>query len=131
MTHQRMEIFRELATACDHPSAEILHQRLKTKMPTLSLDTIYRTLATLEQCGLVKRVQTLESQAHFEVTTPSHHHLICERCGRINDFAWEYFDRVSLPEEVLGWGEINQRTVTLSGVCKNCRALANGEKKDL
>ncbi|MBC8317138.1 MAG: transcriptional repressor, partial [Desulfobulbaceae bacterium] len=44
ITHQRLEIFRELAKALDHPSAESLYKRLQKKLPTLSLDTVYRTL---------------------------------------------------------------------------------------
>lgn len=75
LTHQRLEIYRELVAACDHPSAETLHQRLRKRIPTLSLDTVYRTLATLAEQGLINRVETLESQAHFEATSRRHHHL--------------------------------------------------------
>lgn len=47
LTPQRLEIFRELAESTDHPSVEELHRRLVVKFPTLSLDTVYRTLGTL------------------------------------------------------------------------------------
>ena len=49
LTHQRLEIYRELAMSSDHPSAESLYKRLKKKLPTISQDTIYRTLSTLEE----------------------------------------------------------------------------------
>ncbi|NLC70512.1 MAG: transcriptional repressor [Desulfuromonadaceae bacterium] len=123
LTYQRLEIFRELANAADHPTVEILHQRLKNRIPTLSLDTIYRTLATLEQHGLITRVQTAESQAHFELTIPHHHHLICEKCGRITDFDWPAFDNAPLPEKVSSWGKVFHRKAILHGRCLVCQSV--------
>ena len=120
LTHQRLEIFRELSGSTDHPSAERLHQRLLRKIPTLSLDTVYRTLATLEIHGLVNRVESLESQARFEAARERHHHLICSGCGKIMDFQWKTIDDVSLPEEICEWGEITRKSVVFHGVCKEC-----------
>ena len=42
-THQRLEIFRELTGREDHPSAEMIYHSLHSKLPTLALDTVYRT----------------------------------------------------------------------------------------
>ncbi|WP_240732021.1 Fur family transcriptional regulator [Geobacter sp. FeAm09] len=92
LTHQRLEIFRELARSADHPSAEALHQRLRQKIPTLSLDTVYRTLATFARHGMITKVETVESQGRFEVTLAPHHHLICGRCNTIMDFQWPSMD---------------------------------------
>ncbi len=67
LTPQRLEVFKELATATDHPTAEVLHQRLSQGMPTLSLDTVYRALGTFLEMGLISKVETTESLARFEV----------------------------------------------------------------
>lgn len=123
LTYQRLEIYRELAKADDHPTVEILYQRLKNRMPTLSLDTIYRTLATLEEHGLITRVQTAESQAHFELTVPHHHHLICEKCGKITDFDWPAVDDAPLPEKVSCWGKVFHRKAILHGRCLGCQHI--------
>ena len=120
LTPQRLEIYRELAQASDHPSTEQLHQRLHDKMPTLSLDTIYRTLSTFVQYGLVNRVETIESQARFEVAHAHHHHLICERCKKIIDFYWESMDQLDLPEEAQSWGKVFTRNVVVYGICGKC-----------
>jgi Fur family peroxide stress response transcriptional regulator len=95
LTHQRLEIFRELAEAMDHPTAETLYRRLKETLPTLSLDTVYRTLATFEEYNLVTRVQTTESHARFEARS-GHHHAVCSRCGKITDFEWDDFGVASI-----------------------------------
>lgn len=120
LTPQRLEIFRELARASDHPSAEQLYQRLYDKMPTLSLDTIYRTLATFVQNGLVNRVETVESQARFEAVSTRHHHMICDRCKKIVDFDWDSIDHIALPDEVQSWGRVQSRNVVVYGVCREC-----------
>ncbi len=120
VTHQRIEIFRELSECKDHPSAEALYKRMQKKMPTLSQDTVYRTLATFEEYGLITRVQTVEQQARFEAEMDPHHHLICSRCKEIIDFTWEGFDESDLPNEIAGWGKIQRKNVVLHGVCAKC-----------
>lgn len=121
LTQQRLEIFRELATASDHPSAEALYKRLRKRLPTLSLDTLYRTLSTIENHGLITRVQTAESQARFEAETRQHHHFICDQCHAIVDFLWPQFDETSLPDAVVALGAITSRKVTIHGLCPQCR----------
>lgn len=122
LTYQRMEIFRQLASSTDHPSAETLYSRLRQQMPTLSLDTVYRTLSVLEQCGLVRKVMTAESQARFEAETEPHHHLICDKCRTIIDFTWDFLDHAELPGEITRWGNIIERKAVLHGVCARCLA---------
>lgn len=120
LTHQRLEIFRELAMADDHPSAESLHKRLKKRLTFLSLDTVYRTLATFEQHHLITKVETVESQARFEAEMDRHHHAICRQCGAITDFNWHTFDDADLPATIEGWGRIDKKNITLHGVCLKC-----------
>ena len=122
LTPQRLEIFRELTKASDHPSAETLHQRLVKGMPTLSLDTVYRTLGTFAHHGLINKVETVESQARFEVAQLLHHHLICHKCKEIIDFHWQFIDEATLPEEVKSWGRIERKNVVLYGTCRKCLA---------
>ena len=120
LTPQRLEIFQELARSDDHPSAEKLHQRLVERMPTLSLDTVYRTLGTLAEHGLINKVETVESQAHYEVVHHAHHHLICENCGRIIDFEWPQLDRSELPAEAKEQGRFERKSVVAYGICRAC-----------
>jgi Fur family transcriptional regulator, peroxide stress response regulator len=122
LTHQRLEVYRELTASDDHPSAEVLHRRLRRRNPRLSLDTVYRTLATFAESGLITRVETVESQGRFEAATARHHHLICRRCKEIMDFRWQGIDDASLPAPIEGWGRIENRTVVVHGVCRKCLA---------
>jgi Fur family peroxide stress response transcriptional regulator len=126
VTHQRLEVFRELASASDHPTAETLYKRLQQTMPTLSLDTVYRTLTTFEEHDLISRVQTTESHARFEAEMSPHHHAICSKCHKITDFQWDICKTRGLPKAIAKWGKIHNKQITLRGICAEC---ARGENR--
>lgn len=120
VTQQRIEIYKSLLLLPDHPSAETIYKRILPSLPTISLDTVYRTLATLEQHGLVARIQTSESQARFEAVITSHHHIICSNCKGVMDFQWPEIEKLPLPQSVGGWGRINSRNLVMYGLCSSC-----------
>lgn len=120
LTHQRMEIFRELIGAFDHPSAESVYQRIRIKIPTISMDTVYRTLATLTDHKLIYKVETTESQARFETQAARHHHVICSVCNEITDFNFEPLNDAELPECLEAWGRVETKNLIVYGVCKRC-----------
>ena len=120
LTHQRLEIYSELAIAADHPTADTLYQRIRKKIPTISLDTVYRTLATFASHGLINKIETVESQARFEVKIMRHHHVICRNCNMITDFQWESLDDVNLPVEISRWGRVENKNVIVYGICSEC-----------
>jgi Fur family transcriptional regulator, peroxide stress response regulator len=53
LTDQRLEIFREVAASLDHPDAEAVFRAVQPRVPTVSLDTVYRTLWLLTDLGIV------------------------------------------------------------------------------
>ena len=125
LTHQRLEILRELDKATDHPSAETIHMRVQARIPTISLDTTYRTLSTFERYGLASKVQVHEDRARFCGDPSSHHHLYCKSCKEIRDFPWDKLDGVDLPAEIEKWGQINSKTLILEGTCNKCLKQEN------
>ena len=123
VTHQRTEIYRLLIKQPDHPTAETLHKRLLATLPSISLDTVYRTLTTLEEHHLVARIQTAESQARFEAVYHPHHHLICSHCKQVMDFQWPAADSLEPPANLAQWGQINSKTIVMYGICNYCSAI--------
>lgn len=125
LTHQRLEILRELDKAADHPSVETIHKRVQARIPTISLDTTYRTLSTFERYGLVSKVLVHEDRARFCGDPSPHHHLYCKSCKEIGDFPWDKLDRVDLPAEIEKWGQISSKTLILEGTCNKCLKQEN------
>lgn len=126
LTHQRLEILRELASAKDHPSAEDVYKRVKPKIPPISFDTVYRTLALFERRGIIARVNHLDDRTRYDPNTSKHYHMLCVKCKKIEDFYWPALDGMQIPEETEGWGEIEGKYLELRGVCREC--LKNEEK---
>jgi len=120
VTPQRAEIYREIAGSDEHPGAEIIHERVRAHMPGISLDTVYRTLATLEQYGIITRVQMPSDHARFDANTEPHHHFVCVECGLIRDFISDQIDACEVPAAVRQWGEVRQCRMEIRGVCTAC-----------
>ncbi|MGD9948403.1 MAG: Fur family transcriptional regulator [Desulfobulbus sp.] len=122
LTHQRLVIYSELLKSHDHPSAETLYKRLEKSLPSLSLDTVYRTLATFEKLDLVQRLETMVCQARYEALGLRHHHFLCDGCGQVFDFFWPLFDTMNLPASLGKIGEIDRASVVVHGTCTACAA---------
>jgi len=120
LTHQRLEILRELAIARDHPSAEDVYKRVKPKIPPISFDTVYRALALFERSGVIARVHHLDDRTRYDPNTSKHYHMVCIECKKIQDFSWPALDGMEVPEETEGWGEIQGKYLELRGVCREC-----------
>ena len=121
LTHQRTEVFRELAGTDEHPDAETVYQRVRRRIPAISRDTVYRTLATLEEHGLVRRVGTYAGPARYDANVEPHHHFVCSRCGRVQDFCSEALNDLPIPRRVRTLGTIESAHVQVRGVCAACR----------
>jgi Fur family peroxide stress response transcriptional regulator len=120
LTHQRLAIYKALATDCSHPSAEDIHRGLQHDLPTLSLDTVYRTLLFLERHGLIRRLEVLDDRARFDANLSDHHHLVCIRCRRAVDISWPAIEGLDMPDAAADWGQIQSRHMELRGVCAGC-----------
>ncbi len=119
MTHQRMEIFREVAQTDQHPDADTIFRRVRERVPTVSHDTVYRTLASLEEMGLVSRVDLTGGRARYDANCDDHHHFVCKRCGSISDLYLN--DEIPLPEGIENLGSVESLHVQVRGVCHNCK----------
>jgi Fur family transcriptional regulator, peroxide stress response regulator len=128
VTHQRIEILRELARTDEHPDAEMIYRRVRKRLSTVSLDTVYRTLALLEEKGFARRVDVGCSSARFDGNMQTHHHLFCEQCGRIDDFGASEFDGLAPPRQTKSWGDVNFVQVQFRGTCAACQAT-KGKKR--
>lgn len=121
ITHQRTEVFRELARTDEHPDAETVHQRVRKRVPAVSLDTVYRTLHLLEDKGIITRIGGLKDPARFDANSRPHHHFLCTACGLMLDFYSPAYDRVAPPVEVNEMGTVESIRVEIRGLCSQCR----------
>jgi len=122
LTHQRMEIFREVAQTSDHPDAEKVFRGVRERIPTVSQDTVYRTLWWLKELGLITTLGPPRERTRFDANLSRHHHFVCIHCGLTRDFYSGKFDNLKLPESVQSIGYAEMTQVEVKGVCLKCAA---------
>jgi len=129
LTHQRLEIFREVAGTGDHPDIETIYKNIRKKMPTISLDTVYRTLGLFADLGLVTTVRPRGERARYDANTDVHHHFVCTRCGGMLDFDDPALDKIETPQAATALGRVESRHVELRGICADCLKKSHGRKR--
>ncbi len=122
LTHQRMEIFREVAQTGDHPDVEMVYQGVRERISMISLDTVYRTLWWLKELGLVTTLGPPRERARFDANLNRHHHFVCIKCGLTRDFYSDTFDELRLPDAVKAFGRVETTQVEIKGICLKCNA---------
>jgi Fur family peroxide stress response transcriptional regulator len=121
LTHQRLEVAREIAWSNTHPEVEAIYHGVRERVPTISLDTVYRTLRALERLGLIRRLDALGGPVRYDAILEPHHHFICTRCGLIRDVDGTSFEGLDAPESAAELGRVESITVQLRGLCKSCQ----------
>ena len=85
VTPQRLVIHRTLVGLRRHVGAEELLVAVDHQLPNVSLPTVYSALDALEDAGLVRRVSAGQGRALYDARPADHHHLVCRRCGTVED----------------------------------------------
>jgi len=122
LTHQRLEIVRVVAADVTHPDVETLYRTVRERVPTISLDTVYRTLATLEEHGLISRVLFTPGPARYDANSARHHHFVCTRCGLIRDVQDADLDAIKPTAGVARIGRPEAVSVQFRGMCAACQS---------
>ena len=121
LTQQRIEIFREVARTVDHPDIETVFRGVRKKMPTISLDTVYRTLGLFADLGLVTTVRPLNARVRFDANTNVHHHFICTGSAARSWISSDRdFDALKVPHAATRLGRVESRHIELRGMCAAC-----------
>ncbi len=95
MTRQRAALLKVLVEAHDHPDANQIYKRAQKLQPSLSLATVYRTLAALQRHGLIHRHSFKSLGARFEIAAGAQHdHMIDIDKGQIMEFQSAEIERI-------------------------------------
>lgn len=121
VTPQRVEILRNIMARHDHPSAERIFQEVRRSLPMISFNTVYKTLETFCQLGLIMKVNPLHEVARYDGNTTPHTHMVCSRCHQVEDLFWHWPAEVPLPEPGESGFQVEAVVVQLFGLCRQCQ----------
>lgn len=121
VTGPRLAILDALEQNRSHPSAEELYQSLADAHPSLSLSTVYTTLASFVRAGLVRKLPEVDGRLRVDGIQTDHHHAFCRGCGAIFDVDRESFPAPAAPSELPGGLEVLHVRLEYEVICTSCR----------
>jgi Fe2+ or Zn2+ uptake regulation protein len=121
-TRQLAAVYDVLAASTDHPTAEMVYQRVRGRMPRVSLGTVYRNLDKLRDHGRLRVVRLAGGEAHYDAMLAEHDHFVCERCGGVHDVTAPAAPRDRLDPRIAS--TVHWRTTMIYGVCAACAGTA-------
>lgn len=123
VTPQRLAVFEALHEDTTHPTADVVFARVREKMPTVSLRTVYQALNDLVELGEVQAVSVDNGAARFDPNTSHHDHFVCTSCGRIYDVVASAPTLVSAEferGEVSSSYSVDRAEIVFRGRCASC-----------
>ena len=87
ITPQRTAVLEAVVELRNHPTAENVFDFIKTNQPNIATGTVYKTLETFVEKGLIKKVKTDKDIMRYDAIIEPHHHLYCSSSDRIEDFS--------------------------------------------
>jgi Fur family peroxide stress response transcriptional regulator len=128
LTPQRYAIYNYLLGTKSHPSAEMIYEALRPHYPTMSLATVYKTLNTLIELGLVQQLNVGEDNFRFDAKSESHPHIVCLGCGRVDDIDELELDHINQIAQKYTNYKISSSKVYFYGLCSECQAQEKGDR---
>lgn len=121
ISKKRAAIYAALASTTEHPTAEMLHDRLRPDYPELSLATVYRNLRLLEENGSIISLGEINGQERFDANVGPHGHFICRNCGRVSDFSYSGDGLADRVKALACAGfEVSGVEIRMNGLCAEC-----------
>jgi Fur family ferric uptake transcriptional regulator len=128
VTRPRDRVAEVVLGSDDHLSVDQIRRTLRERGEPVGLATVYRTLDLLLKSGLVRahdfgqgfrRYEPMPALAH-------HHHLVCVRCGRVEEFMHERLERM-LPIIADEYGfQPERHRLEIYGLCRECQRRGLG-----
>jgi Fur family peroxide stress response transcriptional regulator len=121
LTNARKEIYNYLKSTYSHPSAFEVFENVKQKLPGISYATVYNVLNVFARKGVIQELTMDENKKRFDGNPKPHIHLICLKCGKIEDAPIvKGAGLIEAFAQRMGW-QIKKFDLNIYGLCNSCR----------
>jgi Fur family ferric uptake transcriptional regulator len=127
-TTQREITFKTLFEYEGHFTPEDLFNLIKKTYPNINIGmtTVYRTLNLVEENKFVTSISFGVQGKKYEFGLKPHHdHLICIKCGMIEEFEDETIEKLQEKIAKMRGFKMTGHIMQLYGICKNCQNQKN------
>lgn len=124
-TNGRQSVVKALQRAGGPRSAAELHQKLKA----IPLSSLYRSLAVLDEAGVLRKHHDADGVARFELAewlAGHHHHLVCMDCGLVEDVSLDdpteqILHNIAQHVAATTGYQLTGHVIEVEGVCTGCQ----------
>lgn len=117
---QREAIKTFLMSRKDHPTADTIYAAVREEHPNISLGTVYRNLALLEELGEIQRLHVNGNTDRFDADVSNHYHFVCDCCGCVQDVPMEMQNSLRTQAQEYFSGVIDYYCTYFHGKCQEC-----------
>lgn len=121
-TPTRVAILRLLEESNKPIDVAMIHSHLEKSDIETNPATVFRIMNSFTQKGLTRQVHFNEGKARYELaSSDDHHHLICQKCGKIEDVSDCNIDM--LEKEIAKKKQflVQNHALEYFGLCKRCQ----------
>jgi Fe2+ or Zn2+ uptake regulation protein len=129
MTHQREVILDELGKSKSHPTADSLYDKVKKRLPRISLATVYRNLEILSEAGMIKKLEISGRQKRFDWDLDSHDHIYCVQCQGVDNIDFAQNQHITLPSDNDKGYKVAGCRIEFFGICPKCQKRNKPKKR--
>jgi Fur family peroxide stress response transcriptional regulator len=121
VTHQRQVLYEVMQGMEGHPSPEEVYARVKKKVPSISLATVYKNIHLFVESGVFRKMSMHHGSVRVEMNEQAHHHLVCSKCKSIADIDEMSLGGLPKRRTLPGGFLVERYAVDVIGVCAKCR----------
>lgn len=121
VTHQRQVVWHALHSMHGHPSPEEVYERVKPRIPAISLATVYKNIHLFIDSGMFREVSLHHGSMRVETNHRPHHHLVCRQCKVIRDIDAEALGVAAKPHRLPGGFMAERYAIDVMGLCADCQ----------
>jgi Fe2+ or Zn2+ uptake regulation protein len=112
-----------------HPSAETIYDRVRKRIPSISLATVYKNVRTFLETGVFQEVSFHHGSLRVETNRRPHHHFICTGCKTIADLEEDELEPVRLRNRGFRGFQVQRFAVDVLGICDSCSKNGRASRK--
>lgn len=120
-THQRQVLYEVMQKMPGHPSPEEVYSRVKKRIPSVSLATVYKNIHLFVETGVLKEVSLHHGSLRVELNSHPHHHMVCSHCKAITDIEEKYLGDLPALRRLPGGFQAERYAIDVIGVCAACQ----------
>jgi Fur family ferric uptake transcriptional regulator len=132
MTTQRLDLLRAALAQAKHFTADELHASLRGGEHAVSLATVYRSLAVLEEAGILEGHDFDGGQRRYErrLAREHHDHMVCLDCRAVVEFENDAIERLQEKVATTHGFRIREHHLTLFVSCDEMAAKGRCPRRD-